>query len=333
MELTAEFSLLGADRNVGSADNPINVPTFLTRNVTGTLRLRDGETGLIGGLLQNNEASEFTGAIGMNNIPIIGKLFGARSKQKDESEVLISITPRIVRGPKVFEGDMVPLRVGTQEIPRVEGLRGSIFGPAPEPTPPPGSAVPPPSGARPLSSPQPPPVTNPQGQPPILGPPPPQQTSPTPVTPQPPAAGPEAAAVSPAERPPSAILSPPEVDLRVGQNGSVAIVVVGARDVVGIDLSLVWDGALAEMTDAAAGSLLSLDGVPVKAERALEVGHARVKLTRASGVTGSGAVATLTLRGLKPGSGALSVESLTLLHAAGSEGPAAPAAGRLVVTP
>ena len=177
MELTAEFSLLGSDRNVGSADNPINVPTFLTRNVTGTLRLRDGETGLIGGLLQNNESSKFTGAIGMNSIPVIGKLFGARSKQKDESEVLISITPRIVRGPKVFEEDMVPLRVGTQEVPRVEGLRGSIFGPAPEPTPPPGAAVPqaPPNGSA-GSPPAARPLANPQAQQPILGPPPAQHT-------------------------------------------------------------------------------------------------------------------------------------------------------------
>ena len=61
MELTAEFSLLGDDRNVGSDDNPVNVPTFLTRNVTGTLRLRDGETGLIGGLLQGNEALDLLG--------------------------------------------------------------------------------------------------------------------------------------------------------------------------------------------------------------------------------------------------------------------------------
>jgi general secretion pathway protein D len=337
MELTAEFSLLGADRNVGSESNPVNVPTFLTRNVTGTLRLRDGETGLIGGLLQGNEASNFTGALGMNSIPIIGKLFGQRKKQKDESEVLISITPRIVRGPKVFQDDMVPLRVGTQEVPRVEGLRGSIFGPAPEPAAaPPGPAVlqappnggpPTPPGARPLSN-------SPGAAPPILGAPPVQQPqAPLPAVPQPPGAGPEGAAVSTPERPPSAILSPPEVDLRVGQNGAVAIVVVGARDVVGIDLSLVWDGALAEMADATAGSLLSLDGVPVLAERALETGHARVKFTRASGVTGSGAVATLTLRGLKPGSGALSVESLTLLHAGGGERAAVPAAGRLVVTP
>ena len=51
LELKAEFSLLGGDRNVGSEGNPLFVPTFLTRSVVAVLRLRDGETGLIGGLL------------------------------------------------------------------------------------------------------------------------------------------------------------------------------------------------------------------------------------------------------------------------------------------
>src|SRR5262249_34829171 len=131
----------------------------------------------------------------------------------------------------------------------------------------------------------------------------------------------------------SATVSPAEVDLRVGQNVTVAVVVVGARDIVGIDLSLVWDAALAEIADAAPGSLLSLDGAPVSVERALEAGHARVKFQRGSVVTGSGAVASLTLRGLKPGSSALAIESITLLHAGGVEKLAAPGAGRLVVAP
>ena len=46
---------------MGSEGNPIQVPTFLTRNVTGVLRLRDGETGLIGGLIQSSETSSFSG--------------------------------------------------------------------------------------------------------------------------------------------------------------------------------------------------------------------------------------------------------------------------------
>jgi general secretion pathway protein D len=326
LEMAAEFSLLGEDRNVGSESNPINVPTFLTRNVTGVLRLRDGETGLIGGLLLGRDARSFSGAIGVNNIPVIGKLFGDNRRQVEESEVLISITPRIVRAPKVTEDDMVPMRVGTQEVPRVEGVRPALFGPEPAPArsepahATPQAGVPAPPGARPLAAPAPP--------------------VPTPAPPPlpPPGAGPEGAAVSPAggeadTRPTGAILSPPEVVLQVGQTGAVAIVVVGARDVTGVELTVAWDPALAEVTDVSAGSLLSLDGVAVGAERALEVGRARVKFSRASGVTGSGAIAALTLRGLKPGSGALVVESLSLVHAGGSERPATPAPGRLVVAP
>ena len=320
LQMTAEFSLLGDDRNVGSEGNPINVPTFLTRNVISTLRLRDGETGLIGGLLQGRDARSFSGAIGINNIPVIGKLFGDNRRSVDETEVLISITPRIVRAPKVTEEDMVPLRVGTQEVPRVEGVQPALFGPepapdAPEAAPPQASGVAAPPAAIAPAIP-----------------------TPAPAAALPPGAGSEGSAVSssgsaPDTRPTGAILSPPEVVLQVGQTGAVAIVVVGGRDIMGVELTVAWDSALAEVTDVAAGSLLSLDGVPVAAERAIEVGRARVKFSRASGVTGSGAVAALTLRGLKPGSGSLVVESLNLVHASGSERPTLPAPGRLVVAP
>jgi general secretion pathway protein D len=338
LQMTAEFSLLGDDRNVGSNDNPINVPTFLTRNVVGTLRLRDGETGLIGGLLLGRDAKSFSGAIGVSSIPVIGKLFGNNTRTVDESEVLISMTPRIVRAPKVTEEDMVPLRVGTQEVPKVEGIRGSLFG-EPEPSAQPQNgpaAPPPPNGAaspvqRPLGTAPPPPATGAPAPPtqPIIPPPGPAVT--------PPGAGPDTPAVSPAAspdaRPANAILSPPEVVLQVGQTGAVAVVVVGARDVMGIDMSLVWDATLAEVTDVAAGSLLGLEGVPVSAERGIESGRARVRFSRATGVTGSGAVAAITLRGLKAGSGSIVVESLALVRTGGTTPLAPPAPGRLAVAP
>src|SRR5512134_1680643 len=91
----------------------------------------------------------------MNSIPIIGKLFGSRTKASDESEVLISITPRIVRAPKVTEEDLVALRVGTQEVPKVEGARPPLFGTEPEPppgSPGPGAAAAPPTAPRPAAA-------------------------------------------------------------------------------------------------------------------------------------------------------------------------------------
>jgi general secretion pathway protein D len=324
LELAAEFSLLGDDRNVGSDSNPINVPTFLTRNVNGVLRLRDGETGLIGGLLQNNEASSFAGALGMNSIPVLGQLFGSRQKRSDESEVLISITPRIVRGPKVTEDDLVPVRVGTQEVPRFEGARPPLFGTEPEA--PSGGAAP---GAAAGTRPALPPGVSGEGGPGPLPAPAPPPTAPVPTA-EPPTAAPPTA---PDVRPVTVLLSPPEVALRVGQSGGLAVVLVGARDLQSVEITLAWDPALAEVTDVAAGSLLTLDGAPVVAERAIEAGRARVRFARGAGATGSGAVVAVTIKGLKAGSGGIVVESLALGHGGGSERPAPPAPGRLVVAP
>jgi general secretion pathway protein D len=345
LELTAEFSLLGDDRNVGSADNPITVPTFLTRNVNAVLRLRDGETGLIGGLLQNRDARSFAGAIGINDIPIIGKLFGNNQKKQDESEVLISITPRIVRAPKVTPEDLVPLSVGTQEVPRVEGAHPGLFGPEETPaseTAPEGES-PGPSGAPPAPAPAAPPAA---AAPASAAP---SSPTPPPAAPTSGPAGPEGApgasaaagatggtrpAVAAEARPISVLFSPPEVAFAAGQTAAMALVLVGARDVQSVEVQLAWDPALVEVTDVAAGSLLTLDGSPVQAERALETGRARVKLTRATGASGSGAVVVVTLKGLKAGSGTLVVEKVAVTRSGGgSDVLASPAPGRMVVAP
>jgi len=330
LELAAEFSLLGEDRNVGSDSNPINVPTFFTRNVTGVLRLRDGETGLIGGLLQGRDASSFAGAIGMNSIPIIGKLFGDRRRQNDETEVLISITPRVVRAPKVSDEDLVALRVGTQEVPRVEGARPPLFGTEPEAEPGAGPRPASPAPAAPAAAPPAPVAPSAPVAAPAVPPGASAEASGTA-----PEAGPANQATAPPAdaRPVTVLFSPPEVALRVGQSGGLAVVLVGARDVQSVEINLAWDPALAEVADVAAGSLLTLDGSPVSAERAVETGRARVRFARATGATGSGAVVAVTMKGLKAGSGSVVVESLALGRGGVSERPAPPAPGRLVVAP
>jgi general secretion pathway protein D len=396
LEMAAEFSLLGADRNVGSSGNPINVPTFLTRNVKGVLRLRDGETGLIGGLLQSADASSFAGALGMSDIPLLGKLFGARERTRDEQEVVISITPRVVRAPKLTEIDMVPMRVGTQEVPRVQGARPPLFGTEPEPpaggapatpqapvttgpTSAPGAGgVPTPTGPTsapgaggiptptgptsapgaggvptptgPTSAPGPeaaPPTVPPSELPPEEIPPedappglaalttrsrtpPAGSAAPKPVAPTAAAATGGTTAVA---RPVTVLFSPPEAALRVGQQGSVAVVLVGAKDVHWVEVVVGYDPALAKVTAMAPGSLLTLDGSPVSAERQIETGRARARFLRPTAASGSGAVAAITLVGLKPGSGSFVIESIALGRPNGTERPAPPAAARLVVTP
>jgi hypothetical protein len=129
----------------------------------------------------------------------------------------------------------------------------------------------------------------------------------------------------------SARLSPPELALRPGETGGLAVVLVGAQDLEWVELELSWDGAVAEMSDAKAGSLLTLDGVPVAAARTLESGRARVRFTRPAATSGSGAVAALTFRGLAPGSATLVVESVAVGKAGATVPLVPPAPGRIVV--
>jgi len=149
----------------------------------------------------------------------------------------------------------------------------------------------------------------------------------------PPPPGVEDPATEAAVRPVSVLLSPPEVVLSVGEAASVAVVVVGAQDLEWVELEVAWDEGLAEISEASPGSLLTLDGAPVAASRTLEAGRARVRFSRPTGAQGSGAVATLTFRGLREGTGVLSVESVTVGVGGASGRPAPPLPGRIVVAP
>jgi general secretion pathway protein D len=345
LEIVADFSLLGENRSVGNSGD---LPTFFTRTVSGTLRLRDGETSLIGGLLQQNETDSFTGVLGLQSIPLLNKIFTDRSKNFEESEILISITPHIVRGPKLTEEDMIPLGVGTLEVPKVEGARPSLFGPEPPPAPSPKPAAPvspkstpgakaaPPTTpggsqatapAAPAAQPVAPPESAAPASPPSVVPAAPEAPSEA-AEPKAGAGGPAAAAA-----PVTLLFSPPEASLKVGEKGSLGLVVVGARDLVSVEVALTYDATLVEVADVGPGSLLTLDGQPVGAEKTLEAGRARVRFTRTIGATGSGAIVSVTLKGLRAGSGALGIESLALGRAGETERPALPPPGRVIVNP
>jgi hypothetical protein len=87
-----------------------------------------------------------------------------------------------------------------------------------------------------------------------------------------------------------------------------------------------------EATEAAAGSLLTLDGARVAAERSLDSGRVRVRFTRPTGTAGSGVVTSLVFRGLRAGTARLRVEQMTVT-AGGTPRPVAIEPGVIVVSP
>ncbi len=347
LELTAEFSVLGPESEVGGQ----RLPTFLTRNVTGVLRLRDGETSLIGGLLQKAEADSFTGVLGLQSIPILNKVFTSRRKAGDDNEILISITPHILRAPKVVEDDLTGMVVGTEEIIKVEGARPPLFGPISD-APAPGAPLPSTGAPRPgsVAAPVVPPTAAPQRPAPPAATP--QAAAPAPqalppaflppnLSPELPSEGPPAASASPQAptaaapadpRRVTAQLTPADVSLKIGESTVVTLIVMGLRDATSLEVIFTLDGGL-EIEDASAGSLLTLDGVAVGLERAFEPGRVRVKLTRPTGVSGAGAVVVLRFRGSRAASGTILIESLALTGPSGVERPSSVTTARFVVNP
>lgn len=311
LEMAAEFSSQGAVIEVSGS----KAPTFLTRNVNGQLRLRDGQTTLIGGLLQQSENEAIKGALGVQSIPILNKLFSTREHKNDDTEILISITPHLVRAPRVTEEDLQALYIGTMDNTKVPSARPPLFGEEPKSTPSPTPPPPSPAGPTAPSAPAAPPGAHP-----------PQASSGPPATP-----GPPGLTQPSVKQPVTAALSPLETKVKVGDATSVSVVLMSAQDLTGVEVVLRFDPMLVEPVDVAAGSFLSLGAVPVSAERAMEPGRVRARFLRGAAVSGSGVVAALTVKGLKEGTTPVVVESLVITTPAGSEQVRAASPAQVVV--
>ena len=68
-----------------------------TRNTSTTLRVHDGETNILAGLIQRDEQHSNTGIPGLNELPLISRLFGAAEDSDSRTEIVLLITPRVVR--------------------------------------------------------------------------------------------------------------------------------------------------------------------------------------------------------------------------------------------
>jgi general secretion pathway protein D len=92
LDITQEVS---AARNVTTAagDNPI----ISQRTVTSQITVQSGRTVLLGGLIQERADVTDTGVPGVRKVPVLGKLFSQKADTQTRSELLIMITPRVVR--------------------------------------------------------------------------------------------------------------------------------------------------------------------------------------------------------------------------------------------
>jgi general secretion pathway protein D len=88
------------------------LPRFGNREVTTTIRLKDGETNMLAGLIRDDERTTLSGTPGLSDLPLIGRLFASHHKEARQTDIILTLTPHIVRVLDLSEDDLRPFRLG-----------------------------------------------------------------------------------------------------------------------------------------------------------------------------------------------------------------------------
>ena len=110
----------------------VALPVFTNRSIQHEIRLNEGETNILGGLITEIESSAFAGIPGLIKIPILRHLFGAETRQQDQTEIIILLTPHIVKMPDIGTRNLRGLMVGTETDTRFRGMALEPTIPEPE---------------------------------------------------------------------------------------------------------------------------------------------------------------------------------------------------------
>jgi len=108
-----EVSSLG-ERTV--TRNGATVFTIGTRNANTTLRLKDGETQILAGLIQDDERKNASRLPGLGDIPLIGRLFSNQEDRKSKTEIVLAITPRIITNLALPKAEVSEYWSGTESV-------------------------------------------------------------------------------------------------------------------------------------------------------------------------------------------------------------------------
>jgi general secretion pathway protein D len=130
------------------------LPTFGNREISTTIRLKDGETNMLAGLIRDEERTTLSGIPGLSDLPVIGRLFANNRRQTQETDIVLTLTPHIVRVLDLSEEDLRPFRMGRDVssgaapaelptiVPRDAPPRDRDVDPQPQPATPPAGGLP-----------------------------------------------------------------------------------------------------------------------------------------------------------------------------------------------
>jgi general secretion pathway protein D len=145
------------------------LPTFGNREINTIISLRDGETNMLAGLIRDDERHSLDGLPGLSDVPLVGHIFAHSRTETTQTDIILTLTPHIVRVLNIEEEDLRAFRVGRDSVAPVSDLPTPIEIQRPVEQP---NAAPAPAPAVPIQPPQPAPAQPAPAQPTPAQPPP-----------------------------------------------------------------------------------------------------------------------------------------------------------------
>ncbi|MCU7854081.1 MAG: type II secretion system protein GspD, partial [Candidatus Thiodiazotropha sp. (ex Lucinoma borealis)] len=96
LEVSQEVSTPGTSPAIGGGGNV----SISQRTIESTVIVHDGQTVVLGGLIREDTTGTKTGIPGLMHIPLLGNLFGSTTKDVNRTELIVTLTPKVVRNPQ-----------------------------------------------------------------------------------------------------------------------------------------------------------------------------------------------------------------------------------------
>jgi general secretion pathway protein D len=300
LKLAMDISAVDSYQNIGGIQQPV----IGQRKIEQDIRLKEGEVNILGGILESDQTKSLSGIPGLAQIPFFRYFFSSEQKEVKDNEIVFVLIPHIVRAQDLSSSNMKAIDVGTANA--ISLRRESAPPPAPQSNaqPPngPGTAqnnMTPPNGAAVVPA--------PAGAPSNMG-----------------AQPPTAAAPSG-----SAIVSfdPPTLDQPVGATFTVNVNLAGGQNVYAVPVQVMYNPRVLQLLNVSNGPLLSKDGQTVALVNRDDSMAGILQLTASrppgsGGVSGDGAVFTLTFQARAPGQATLSINRAAVKNASMQNVPA-----------
>jgi general secretion pathway protein D len=293
MKVIIEVSSVTGTSTIGGIQQPI----ISQRKIEHDIRLKEGEVNVLGGLFEKTDTRTLNGWPGLAKIPFMRYFFSDDKTDHQENEVLIVLTPRIVRIPEWTKANLRALYSGSEtnvQVRRESEIRTPTAAqPVPAAQPPQSIPAPATQNPAPVSQNSAPasPTTNPAGT-----------------------TGATASVAAPTEgsQAPRIRFEPQGLTLKAGETTTVGIVVDNVNDLYSIPLLLQYNPAVVSVEEVQHGGFLSggTQEIAIVSRVDKEHGQAIISATRqpnTPGVNGSGTLMGIVIKGVAAGTSNLSI--------------------------